>query len=243
MGHSLGKGITRGVVKAKSEIPRALSSIVTVIKSYYRRFYAAGSYVVDGFANGISANTYKARAKAKAMANAAEEAAKKALDEKSPSKVFYKIGDFAGVGFVNGLSTYVDKARNVSDSIGVSAKKGLKDAVNKINNFISGDLETRPTIRPVLDLDDVVSGARSLNGMLETSHAIGLTGSINTMMNRRIQNGMNNDVVSAINKLAGKLGNIGGDSYTINGITYDDGSNVSDAVKTLVRAAKVERRV
>lgn len=243
MGQALGKGITKGAAKAKSEILKTLASIVTVMNGYYSHFYAAGSYVVDGFANGISANTYKARAKAKAMANAAEEAAKKALDERSPSKVFYKIGDFAGVGFVNGLSTYVDKARDVSDSMGVSAKKGLNDAISKINNFISGDLETRPTIRPVLDLDDVVSGARSLNGMLETSPAIGLTGSINTMMNRRIQNGANSDVISAINKLAGKLGNVGGDSYTINGVTYDDGSNVSDAVKTLVRAAKVERRV
>ena len=243
MGQSLGRGINKGTVKVKSEMLTTLASVVNAIKGYYSHFYAAGVYVVDGFANGISANTYKARAKAKAMANAAEEAAKKALDENSPSKVFYEIGDFAGIGFVNGLAAYVDKASDVSTEMGVSAKKGLNSAISRINDFISGGIETRPTIRPVLDLDDVVSGARSLNGMLETSPAIGLTGSINTMMNRRIQNGMNNDVVSAINKLSGKLGNVGGDSYTINGVTYDDGSNVSDAVKTLVRAAKVERRV
>ena len=40
----------------------------------------------------------------------------------------------------------------------------------------------------------------------------------------------------------GDLGNIGGDTYVIDGVTYDDGTNVSDAVRTLVRAAKIERR-
>ena len=34
-----------------------------------------------------------------------------------------------------------------------------------------------------------------------------------------------------------------GPPYTINGITYDDGSNVTKAVETLVRAAKIERRL
>lgn len=67
-------------------------------------FSLAGAYLVDGFVNGISANTYKAAAQAKAMASAAVVAAKKELDEHSPSKVFYGIGDFAGKGFINALA-------------------------------------------------------------------------------------------------------------------------------------------
>ena len=35
----------------------------------------------------------------------------------------------------------------------------------------------------------------------------------------------------------------GGNTYQINGITYDDGSNVVGAVETLVRAARIERRI
>ena len=65
-------------------------------------------------------------------------------------------------------------------------------------------------------------------------------GSISMMMNR--QNGDNDDIISALNKLRGDLGNIGGDTYVIDGVTYDDGTNISEAVKTLVHAAKVERR-
>ena len=61
------------------------------------------------------------------------------------------------------------------------------------------------------------------------------------MMNRR-QNGVNNEVVSAIKDLKDAMNQSSGDTYQINGITYDDGSNVSDAIRTLVRAVKVERR-
>ena len=60
------------------------------------------------------------------------------------------------------------------------------------------------------------------------------------MMNN--QNRSGDDVVSAIKDLSSKLDNRSGDTYTVNGITYDDGSNIADAVKSLVRAAKVERR-
>ena len=62
------------------------------------------------------------------------------------------------------------------------------------------------------------------------------------MMNSR-QNGNNGDVISAINELGKRIGNASGNTYQINGVTYDDGSNISDAVKTIVRAARVERRI
>ena len=44
-------------------------------------------------------------------------------------------------------------------------------------------------------------------------------------------------------KLHKDLQNVGNTSYNINGITYDDGSNISEAIKTLVNAAVVERRM
>ena len=59
------------------------------------------------------------------------------------------------------------------------------------------------------------------------------------MANR--QNG-SYDVVSAIKDLGNKIKNNSGDTYNIEGITYDDGSNISEAVQTLVRAVKIERR-
>ena len=62
------------------------------------------------------------------------------------------------------------------------------------------------------------------------------------MMNKN-QNGVDNDIVSAIKDLKDSIGKPSGDTTTIGNISYDDGSNISDAVRTLVRAAKVERRI
>ena len=50
-------------------------------------------------------------------------------------------------------------------------------------------------------------------------------------------------MVSAIDKLNKKLDNVGNTYNSINGISYDDDASVTDAIKTIVRAAKIERRV
>ena len=125
------------------------------------------------------------------------------------------------------------------------AKKGLTRAVSNIKDILESDIDTQPTIRPILDLSSVESGAGRLNGMLNLTPSVGVlsnVGAINSMMNQRIQNGGSDDVVSAIRDLGKQLGNSSGDSYYIDGVTYDDGSNISNAVKSLVRAARVERR-
>ena len=220
----------------------SMKSSVTAMRNYYDSFYNAGSYLVDGFASGISANSFKAEAKAAAMAKAAKEAAEEALGIASPSKVFYKIGDYTGQGFVKALGDYGSKSYNAASDMADYARNGLSDAISKIKNAINGDLETQPTIRPVVDLSDVESGASAISGLFNRRTSLGVMGNINAISSLENQNRGNDDVVSAINKLRKDLGNLGGTSYTIDGITYDDGSNISNLMESLVRAANIERR-
>lgn len=244
MASKFASGISQNTKAIKDSFSAVLKAAISLIKSYYSQFREAGKYAVDGFADGISANTYKARAKAKAMADAASEAAAKALDERSPSKVFYGIGDYAGVAFVNALKDHTTKAYKASFEMASKAKSGLSDAIAKISDVINSDIDTQPTIRPVLDLSDVRAGASSISGMFGANPSIGVMSNvraITSMMNGN-QNGGNDDVISAIKDLGNKISGKTGDTYQINGITYDDGSNVSDAVATLVRAVRVERR-
>ena len=133
-----------------------------------------------------------------------------------------------------------------SKAMADTAFNGTKGVISRLAESINTDIDSQPTIRPVLDLSDVESGASSINGMFGTNPSIGVlsrVGTINSMMNARLQNGSNDDVISAINDLGKKLGNASGNTYNVNGVTYDDGSNIMDAVKTIVRAAKVERRI
>ena len=231
-----------------SKVTSAASSMVTkaaaTASSKGSLFYSAGSSAVSGFCNGISANTYRAEARAAAMAEAAYEAAKEKLQINSPSKLFIPLGG----GIPEGLAKGIDKmgwiVSRSSESMADTAFTGTQNALSRIASAIDSDIDVQPTIRPVVDLTDVRSGARSINGMfgMEPSvRTIANLDSINGRMNAR-QNGLNDDVVSAIDRLGKSLGNMSGDTYRIGDITYDDGSNVADAVKILTRAAKVGRR-
>ena len=216
------------------------------LSRYRSSFYDAGRHVVSGFTAGISENTFKAQAAARAMAQSALNAAKRALDEHSPSKEFYSVGDFGGLGFVNALYDYVPVANKAGYNMGESAKIGLSNAISKITDIINNGINAQPTIRPVLDLSDVRAGAGTINDLMSIGSSIGVSANvsaISSMMARRGQNGGNSEVVSAINKLRKDLGNVGNTSnYNINGITYDNGSEVADAVRVIARAIKVEGR-
>ena len=114
-----------------------------------------------------------------------------------------------------------------------------------IASILDSDIDSNPTIRPVIDLSDVQSGAAAINGMFGNGISIGANTNLNAIsasMAQKSQNGVNSDVISAINNLGKQLGNVGNTTYQVNGITYDDGSNVANAVYDIVRAARVERR-
>ncbi len=177
------------------------------INASQMEFFNAGLYLAHGFANGIDQNTYLAQAKAKEMSKAAVEAAKKELDEHSPSKVFYHIGDFAGLGFVNALGDYADRAYDEGTRIAISARDGLQRAVDKISETVENGIDTQPTIRPVLDLTNVSDGTRRLNTLLNSQRTYELAsrtgyGFNYAMGNRQMSiNVENDDVVNAIGEL------------------------------------------
>jgi hypothetical protein len=82
--------------------------------------------------------------------------------------------------------------------------------------------------------------------MLSGNYSFGATGNlgaISASMQENQNGASNDDVVDAINTLRKDLSGIGNTTYHIDGITYDDGSNISEAIRTLVHAARVERRV
>lgn len=248
-GKNLMDKFMKALSSGKKTSTKVMNEIITACLASARNkvtsFTSAGRNLAEGFANGISANSYKAVAKAKAMAEAAKQAAEEALGIASPSKVFYKIGDYTGQGFINALAGYASKAYRSATDMGDSAKSGLNDALSKAYDIINGDLETQPTIRPVLDLSSVEAGASRMNGLLNGVSNVGVMTNMNaigSMMEQRRQNGSNADVVSAIDKLRKGLGNTGGTTYNINGVSYDDGSNIANAVETIARAALRERR-
>ena len=103
-----------------------------------------------------------------------------------------------------------------------------------------------PTIRPVVDMSSVNASARDMNQLLGGNINLGLSAqlnAINSRMRSRNQNSGNADVITAINGLRKDIRNLSNTTYQIDRITYDDGSNIADAISTLIGAVQTERRI
>lgn len=243
---ALVSGMTAGKANLESTVKLICDSAVSSIRYKHGSFYDAGWYLAEGFADGIEESAFQAKTAAIAMAQAALEAAEEALGIASPSKETTKLGAYFSQGFINSIKEHTSSAYDVSSGMAESAKKGLTEAVTKIQSILSSDVDAQPVIRPVLDLSDVKSGLGDLGTMLNNDGSVGLKTNINAIgsaVERRRQNGTNDGVITAINKLHKDLNGLSRPSYNIEGITYDDGSEISEAIKTLVRAARIERRV
>ena len=165
-------GIKSKDLMIKTIFTLSISGALTSIKEKYQEFYNAGAYLVQGFINGIADNIESAAQKSAEMAAAAADAAKRELDEHSPSKVGYKIGDYFGVAFVNAISDYEDASYNAGRNVAYMAKNGLSSAVMRISDLIDSGIDTEPTIRPVLDLSDVENKAVRINALLSRTQAV-----------------------------------------------------------------------
>ena len=63
----------------------------------------------------------------------------------------------------------------------------------------------------------------------------------NFMMNSSRRSSIN-DMIDAFQTYAEHSSEVSSNTYNINGITYDDGTNIANAVQTLITAARIERR-
>ena len=246
MTKKLKEGFESGKKNVKSAATSCANDAKSGIRDKYDSFYNAGSYLVTGFSNGISENSYKATAKSKAMAEAAIKAAREALKINSPSKVFKEIGSGIPEGFAMGIGMLNSTVKRSVSNMASTAITSTRTAMSTVLEALNSDMDAQPTIRPVVDLSDVRSGANAINGMLSGTQGVGVQANLNAInvaMNRKLQNGSNDDVISAINKLNDGLASNRGDTYNFGGITYDSGDEISNAVQTLVRAAKMGRRV
>ena len=202
-----------------------------------------GKNLIKGFIKGIKSMATSVIDSVTGVVQGSIDWAKSLLGINSPSKVFKEIGQYVGEGFVVGIDSYSAKVSNSAGELAESVIRNVKDPLSNLTKLLDNNIDVNPTIRPVMDLSNIENGTRLLNDMLGdqriglNANSVRLAGTVG-----KIQNGTNNkDIVDALKDLKEGINN--GPSYTINGITYDDGSNVSAAVQTLVRAAKIERRL
>lgn len=245
--NSLSGGIYNGSSRVTSAITSALRSCSGAIRSYYYSFQSAGQYLGSGLVSGINSKQAAAYRAGYNLGKKAVAGEKAGQQSHSPSKATRKAGRWLGEGLVIGIKEMASSVYQAGKSMGTKASDSITEALTLVNDITTWGIDTDPeiTIHPVLDMSDINSGIGYIDGLLNTNKTIGLSTSgiapINTadVIN---QNRFNTDVIKAIDSLRKDIGTTNVNTYNLNGITYDDGSNVADAIQTLVRAANIERR-
>ena len=246
-GEKLGSSLITGLNNKEEDIKDAAEKLAkvakTAISDFKDEFESAGEDLGNGLINGINSKKDDVYDAGFELGEYAVKGEKKGQDSDSPSKLTIKAGKWLGEGLVIGINRMGKKVYNAGYDMGDNAINAVSNAIASISDVINSDVDTQPTIRPVMDLDNIRSGMDTMSRMFGATPSVGVLANVNAISSsmRGGQNGTS-DVVSAIKDIGKKLGSSGGDTYQINGITYDDGSNIAEAVKTLVRATKVERR-
>lgn len=247
---ALADGIKRSTA-VTSAIRSVVKSGVRTAKGYASDFKTAGLNFSIGLGAGIRKGDSAVISAAIAVAAAGLAAAQRKLNEHSPSKETYKMGRFFDLGMANAIGDYSSTVTNASSSLAGKALAVGQRMLSGISAALDDNGGYRPVITPVLDMSQASRGLDTLNSALDTTRTIqvggiqarGLSANLATLSMSR--NGQNGDIVSAINGLRKDIRDNPRVTNTtnVNGVTYDDGSNVHNAVKELVHAAKVRKRV
>ncbi len=129
-------GIKKKSGTVKSSAVAVMDHVLSGIRGKYSEFHSTGSYLADGFTKGINDSAYKAAAQAKAMAAAANDAARNELGVHSPSKVFAEIGGYVVEGFAAGISNNAGEAAKSAEEL---AQIGTEAASEVLESLKSGN--------------------------------------------------------------------------------------------------------
>lgn len=247
-GETYGTRLSAGMTSKGSLVEDAGETLGNKAKSGARSKYQdmkdGGEYLGKGFVAGVKSQYDEAYDIGYGLGEQGKQGLEDALKIQSPSRIGIRDGKYFGEGLVIGIGKMGRSVYKSGYAMGEEGLSGLSKSIARISDAINSDIDTQPTIRPVLDLSDVRAGASSIGDMFN-ANPIGLmtnVGTISTMMNRRSQNGAESEVVSAIGKLRRDLANMPRESYTIGNVSYDDGSNIKGFAQAIVRQARIERR-
>ena len=170
-------GFNSGNVTLSASVVNVLTSGAAAIYDQYQNWYTAGAFLDIGLAAGIRSGESNVITAATDVATKAIKAAKDALQINSPSKVTYGFGRFFDLGLSNGIYDYADRVAKATETISNQALSAAQIIAENIAATMDEDFEYEPTIRPVLDMDEVDSGLNAFDRSF-ANRSMNLAGSI-----------------------------------------------------------------
>lgn len=149
-----------------TSIARSVASTISTTIRNNINGYSIGTNAMAGFINGMNAKAPEVYDTARRIANNVSTTMKKALDERSPSRVTYGIGRFVSEGLSLGISDYGTMVERSAENVSEAAVDQMRNAIQTVSDIVNGIVELDPTIRPVLDLSNIQNGAQAINSLL-----------------------------------------------------------------------------
>ena len=139
------------------------------------------------------------------MGQAAVQGEKDGQQSKSPSKLTKKAGRWLGEGLVIGIGQMGTAVYNAGKSMGTKAVDSISGALSGIHTLGEEDADILPTLKPVVDLDNLQNGSETLRIGADLSANL-LSGSVKSLQSiitdaENSINTSNKEVVKAINDL------------------------------------------
>lgn len=167
----------KATTKLTTFVQNFLTNAKPDFESLKNEFHEVGYNLAVGMGNGLFSGTEVAKAQAAAFANAVLSKIKTVLGINSPSKKTFEFGRYTVLGFAKGIN---DHSRIAEKSM-----QGMSNGIlAQLSSELSQDMDFDPVVRPIVDLSDVVSSSRKMDGLLTTNRSVALAGVATGAVNR-----------------------------------------------------------
>lgn len=171
LGENLVQALANGIKSKQGTAEGAAKEVCVATMNAFRNNLSAddlrgvGANAAQGLADGIRSKINEIADAAIDAARTAVNRAKNELKEHSPSKVFYEIGENVDMGMVNGIRAYLGRVADAGTDLGRETIDSMRSAIGRISDIVNGEMDSEPTIRPVLDMTNVQNGVRQINSL------------------------------------------------------------------------------
>lgn len=131
-----------------------------------KELYQAGVDAAAGLVKGLEKQQKALKKQMDILADAMVSAIKKKLGIKSPSTVFAEVGGYSAEGVAVGLRKMSGVVENAAADTGKTAVDSLRKSMSGFSDLVTGPVNMRPVITPVLDLSSIKKNAGQIGSVL-----------------------------------------------------------------------------
>ena len=136
------------------------------LEDYEREFNTTGANSMYGYADGMDSAGSYVESTARNIAAQALYAMARELDINSPSKEAAKLGRFGGMGLGVGFKDSASYVKKQAANLAGNGLTAMQSAMEKLHDALNFGKEFDPTIRPVMDLQQIQNGMSTIGSML-----------------------------------------------------------------------------